>query len=258
MATTALITGASGGIGLEFARLLAQHGHTLALIARDEGVLHHAAGQLRERSHVTVHVLAHDLSRPAAVEELAAQLRAQAISVDILVNNAGSGLFGPFAENDLGDVTRMMHVNMTALTQLTRLLLPAMLARRQGRILNVASTAAFQPGPLMAVYYATKAYVLSFSEALANELSGSGVTVTALCPGLTRTNFQQRAKMERSKLFTGVVMDAATVARIGYRGMMQGRRVVVPGWRNQLLATMVRFAPRRMVTAMVRRVQESR
>ena len=152
----------------------------------------------------------------------------------------------------------MIQVNVSALTHLTDLLLPGMLARRRGRVLNVASTAAFQPGPLMAVYYATKAYVLSFSEALANETSGSGVTVTAFCPGPTATGFQKRAGLEGTQLFRGGVMDAAAVARIGYEGMMRGARIVIPGWRNRLLAQLVRFAPRRMVIQAVRSLQERR
>ena len=151
----------------------------------------------------------------------------------------------------------MIQVNVVALTHLTRLLLPGMLARRRGRILNVASTAAFQPGPLMAVYYATKAYVLSFSEAIASELRGSGVTVTALCPGPTATGFQRRAAMEDSKLVSGrTLMDARTVAEAGYAAMLAGKTVVIPGWRNWLMAEAVRFAPRNLTTAIVRRMQE--
>jgi len=175
----------------------------------------------------------------------------------VLVNNAGFGLRGAFVVIDLRQQLKMIQVNVTALTHLTGLLLPGMLARRRGRVLNVASTAAFQPGPLMAVYYATKAYVLSFSEALANETSGSGVSVTALCPGPTETDFRRRAGMENTRLFRAGVMDAAAVARIGYQGMKRGARVVVPGWRNKLLAQSVRFASRAMTAQIARSLQET-
>jgi short-subunit dehydrogenase len=150
----------------------------------------------------------------------------------------------------------MLQVNMAALTELTWRFLGGMVARRRGRVLNVASTAAFQPGPLMAVYYATKAYVLSFSEALANELQGKGVTVTALCPGPTRTGFEERAELRKSRLFRGPVMDARTVAVAGYRGCLRGDSLVIPGWRNKLLAFATRLLPRRVVAAIVRQVQE--
>ena len=153
----------------------------------------------------------------------------------------------------------MIQVNVAALTELVKRVLPGMLGRRRGRILNVASTAAFQPGPLMAVYYATKAYVLSFSEALANELSGTGVTVTALCPGPTITEFQKTAGVEKTALFTGpLVMDAAAVARAGYRGMLRGQRLVIPGVANNVLVQALRVSPRRLATAIIRRIQESR
>ena len=153
----------------------------------------------------------------------------------------------------------MIQVNVTALTHLTRLLLPGMLERRRGRILNLASTAAFQPGPLMAVYYATKAYVLSFSEALANETAGTGVTVTALCPGPTITEFQKQAGVEKTPLFTGpLVMSAPEAARAGYRGMLRGDRVVIPGVLNQALVQALRVSPRRLATAIARRIQESK
>ena len=253
----ALITGASSGIGYELAKLFAQDGCDLVLVARDTEALNRIAEQLTASAAIAVTVIATDLARPDAAAELIEELTHRQIEVEILVNNAGFGAFGFFAKTDLRLELDMMQVNMVALTQLTKRLLPGMVKRRRGRILNVASTAAFQPGPLMAVYYATKAYVLSFSEALANELRASGVTVTALCPGLTRSRFQQRAGIERSRLIqSGLMMEAGTVARLGYQGLMRGKTVVIPGMRNRLLVLAIRLVPRNVVTWIVRRVQE--
>ena len=178
------------------------------------------------------------------------------VEVEILINNAVFASYGPFAESDPAHELAMIQVNVAALTHLTRRLLPGMLIRRRGRIMNLASTAAFQPGPLMAVYYATKAYVLSFSEAIADELRGTGVTVTALCPGPTATGFQAQAAMEASKLVRGGLMDARRVAAVGYAGMLAGKTVVIPGALNWLGAEAVRFLPRRAATRFVRRIQE--
>lgn len=255
---TALITGASSGIGHELARVFAQRGYDLVLVARGREQLLYVAGQLREQADVTVHVIVKDLARPAAAEELVAELRGSSLAIDVLVNNAGVGAYGPFADTPLPAMIELMHVNMATLTQLTRLLLPDMIQRKSGKVLNVASTAAFQPGPLMAVYYASKAYVLSLSEALADEVAGSGVTVTALCPGPTRSAFQQRAGVQHTRLMSGRIMDAASVARIGYDGLMQGRPVVIPGLRNRLLVLAVRLVPRSVVTRAVRHMQEMR
>src|SRR5206468_8699140 len=182
--------------------------------------------------------------KPGAADGLVATLDARAIDVDVLVNNAGYASYGAFAETDLADELAMIQVNVVALTHLTKLLVRKMVARKDGRVLNVASTAAFQPGPLMAVYYATKAYVLSFSEALANELAGSGVTVTALCPGPTKTGFFERAGLQGSSLLLKATMDARTVAAAGYRALTQGKSVVIPGLRNRLLVFADRLAPR--------------
>jgi hypothetical protein len=179
--------------------------------------------------------------------------------IDVLVNNAGFGVFGKFAEKSLAEELNMMQLNMTALVALTRLYLPAMISAQSGKIMNVASTAAFQPGPLMAIYYATKAFVLSFSEAIANELEGTGITVTALCPGPTATDFFKRAQLQNSGLVKGrKIMDARTVAETGYRALMAGKTVVIPGIGNKLLAQSIRFSPRSMVTKVVRRMQEER
>jgi uncharacterized protein len=259
MSQTVLITGASSGIGAELAALFAQGGFHLVLVARNAVQLHRLAETLRGEHGVTVAVYAQDLSTPQAPDDILRMLRAQHIQINILVNNAGVGLLGRFAELDDTAQTQMMHLNMVALTRLTRLLLPAMLQHAHGRILNVASTAAFQPGPMMAVYYATKAYVLSLSEALAEELRGTGVTVTALCPGPTTTNFQQTASMGSPRLFQVLRrMQANAVARAGYRGLFRGRRLVIPGIANLLLAWLVRCSPRRLVTASVQRMHAQR
>ena len=255
---TVLITGASSGIGYELAKLFARDGFQLILVARDHQALATIAHELSAKTPAPITILPADFSRPIAPSTLVDELREHGLQVDVLVNNAGFGVYGLFASTDLSAELDMIRVNATALTQLTKLLLPGMLERHRGKILNVASTAAFQPGPLMAVYYATKAYVLSFSEALANELRGSGVTVTALCPGPTATAFQQRAGAEQSRLFNGGMMDAARVARAGYDGMRRGRTVVIPGLRNRLLAFSIRLAPRTLVTRVVRWIQEQR
>jgi short-subunit dehydrogenase len=255
---TALITGASSGIGLELASLAARDGHDLVLVARQRERLETVGRGLAEEYGIRVSLLDKDLSDPAAPAELGRQLAERGIAIDVLVNNAGVGVYGFFAGTPLGRELEMIQVNIAALTHLTKLLLPGMLERRQGRILNVASTAAFQPGPIMAVYYATKAYVLSFSEALANEVAGTGVTVTTLCPGPTRTEFESRAGSPaaialRKKAF---LMSASEVARDGWRGMKAGKRVVIPGFANQLLVQAERITPRRLVTAMSRRIRE--
>jgi len=255
MTHTALITGASSGIGADLARLFARDGYDLVLVARREEKLRELAKELG----VTSTVIVADLARPDAAQEIANALVEKSINIDVLVNNAGLGLAGPFMANDFAKDLQMIQVNIVALTQLTKLLLPGMVSRRQGRILNVASTAAFQPGPLMAVYYATKAYVLSFSEAIAEELRGTGVTVTALCPGPTATGFGSVAGMEQTRLFTLMKpMSSAEVAKIGYEAMKRGRRVVVTGMMNRLLVQSIRISPRRMVTTIVRKLQESR
>lgn len=259
MKETALITGASGGIGLDLAHLFARDGHDLVLVARSEDKLQALARDLEKHHHVTAHVIAADLSKPDAPSRLLEETRTRRLQIDVLVNNAGYGLNGPFSETDLQKELEMIQVNISALTHLTKLFLRGMVARRSGRILNVASTAAFQPGPLMAVYYASKAYVLSFSEALAEELRDSGVTVTTLCPGPTSTGFAAAADMTSSRLFTMTTpMTSMDVARIGYRAMLRGKRVAITGFRNKMSAQSVRIAPRSLVTKIVRKLQETR
>lgn len=252
---TALITGASSGIGYELAKCFAKAGHPLVLTARNVAVLETLADELRSEYHLPVRVLGKDLSKPNAPEEIFREVQAEGIEIDILVNNAGFGTYGLFCETSLADELEMLQVNMGALTHLAKLFLPGMLKKRGGRILNVASTAAFQPGPMMAVYYATKAYILSFSEALREELRGTGVSVSVLCPGPTRTPFQGRAGIERIRLLRFSNMDAAAVARRAYEGLMRGEGLIIPGFLNWLLASSVRFFPRGLVTRMVREIQ---
>jgi len=253
---TALVTGASGGIGLEIARLLARDGTRVLMVAQDEERLRRAAGWVRgESSTADTLVLATDLAASEAAAKVAAWARAEAEPVDFLVNNAGIGTAGAFARGDAGLDQRIVTLNVVALMDLTRAFLPEMIARGRGRVLNVASMAAFLPGPLMSVYYASKAFVLSFSDALAEECRGTGVTVTALCPGPTITGFQRRAGMER----TGAarlpfMMQAGPVALAGYRGALAGRRTVVPGLANKVMVQALRLMPRAGAAAIVRRL----
>jgi hypothetical protein len=255
---TALITGASGGIGYELAKLFAKDHHNLVLVARSGDKLNQLAGELRGQFGVTVKTVALDLASAPGGKILFDLLEGEKLAIDVLVNNAGFGVFGEFAGMAEEEILGQVHLNVTALTLLTRLFLPGMLARRNGKIMNVASTAAFQPGSLMAVYYATKAYVLSFTEALANEVAGTGVIVSCFCPGATNTGFQRRAGMENSRLFKKIgAMSAEKVARDGYRGLMSGKTLVISGMQNWLVAESVRFAPRKWVTAVSRWVAES-
>lgn len=249
---TALVTGASGGIGAELAKLCAADGYDVILVARSGAALEELAGSLSRGHGIQARAVAADLSDPAAPPEIFERLRGT--PVDILINNAGFGLHGAFAETGWAAESRMIQVNVAALAHLTKLFLPEMIRRRSGRILNVASTAGFVPGPLMAVYYATKAFVLSFSEAVANEVQGSGVTVTVLCPGPTQTAFGQVAGATATNLFRGPTMQAAEVARQGYAAMMAGRPEWIAGARNRWMMRAVRFAPRTMLAGMVRRL----
>ncbi len=250
---TALITGASGGIGYELARLFARDGVGLVLVARNGQRLATVASELRSLGAPSVEVIVADLARVDAVPGLVRELSERHVEVDVLVNNAGYGLSGSFATTDEATELGMIQLNVGALTALTKGVLPGMLARGRGRILNVASTAGFQPGPFVAVYSATKAYVVSFSEALAEELAGTGITVTTLCPGPTATGFAARANMQRSRLFRlGTTMTPAAVAAAGYSGLKRGRRLVVPGLINKIQLQSLRISPRPLVLKIAR------
>ena len=248
----ALITGASSGIGSALAQVFARHGHSLVLVARDEGRLNELGARLRHQYGAEVHVIPKDLALESSSRELLDEVLIRSIEVDTLVNNAGMIVYGEFSETDLTKELHMIRVNLLALTQLTKLFLPAMIRRGKGRILNLGSTGSFAPSPLNAVYSATKAYVLSFSEAIAEELDGTGVTVTALCPGATRSELQKRAGMEDVRLLQRSVMEADAVAEAGYKALTAGRRVVVPGLVNRLQVLVVRFLPRRAVVRSAR------
>lgn len=254
----ALVTGASAGLGLDMARILAERGWDVVLTARSGEVLEEIVRELRDDHDVAAVAFAHDLSEPDAVDRLVTDVRSLGRPVDLLVNNAGFGQYGPWLEQDGEREADQVRLNVEALTRLTRALAPDMVHRGHGAILNVASTAAFQPGPLMAVYYATKAYVLSFSEALHHELRHTGVAVTCLCPGPTATEFQDRAGMRGSRLLRAGVMASRPVARAGIDGVLRGDRLVIPGLRNALGTFLVRFVPRGWVLPVVEAIQKAK
>jgi len=244
----ALVTGASSGIGTALARELARHGHDLVLTARRAAPMEALAAALRALGGAGATVIPADLSKPGAAAALADDLAARGLDVDILVNNAGLGALGRFDRMDSGRIGDMLQVNIIALTELTRLLLPGMIARGHGRIMLVSSVAGFQPGPRMAVYFATKAYVTSLGEALAYELRRTGVSVTVLCPGATETEFFAVAGATNSSMAARMrrMMRAEDVARIGYRGLTAGRRLVIAGMMNKVLGLAGHFAPHRL------------
>ncbi|HZM69251.1 MAG TPA: SDR family oxidoreductase [Candidatus Cryosericum sp.] len=255
---TALVTGASSGIGLELCRLLARDGARVVMVARDEERLQRAARWIQaEHPGIGLTLLAADLSAPGAAATLMARVEREVDPIDFLVNNAGVGASGPFAASERAQVLGLIQLNVVSLVELTHLLLPGLLERRRGIILNVASTAAFLPGPWMAIYYASKAFVLSFSEALAEEVGESGVSVTALCPGPTATGFQKRAGIEQSRLLRGpLALEAGPVAAAAYRGALGGRRVVIPGAANKAMVQALRALPRTFVSQMARRANQ--
>ncbi len=251
---TVLVTGASSGIGRELARRFAADGSRLILVARKGDALEELAAELRKAHKIQSQVFTADLALPETPARLLAHLQAAGVKVDVLVNNAGFGAHGRFAELPLQRQLDMLQVNVTALTHLTRLMLPGMIERHHGGILNVASTAAFQPGPGMAVYFATKAYVLSFTEALAEELAGTGLTVSALCPGPTATNFGAAAGGRFRPLAKRASMSAESVARAGHRAFRSGRCIAIPGLGNRLLAFSIRLFPRAAVRKITKRL----
>lgn len=247
-----LITGGSAGIGHELAKVFAAHKFNLVLVARNEARLKQVADELRTAHGIETKILLKDLALPTAPQEIFDALRETPISV--LVNNAGFGWRGAFAEGDLHQNTLdMMHVNMDSLVTLTRLFLPSMLARKSGRIMNVASTAAFQPGPFSNIYFATKAFVFSFSTALSEELNDTGVTAAVLCPGPTQTEFFERAGMTNYRK-GAVMMDSSVVAQIGYNGLMRGKRIIIPGVLNKVTARIARCMPTRFTAKIVRKI----
>lgn len=257
MNKTALITGASSGIGLELSKIAASKGIDLVLVARDKPRLDKLKIALEKHCGVSVYVIGKDLSQPNAAQDVYNETKQQNIQIDYLINNAGFGDFGMFYETDLHKELQMINLNIATLTQFTKLYLIDMVKRKNGRIMNLASTAAFQPGPGMAVYYATKAYVLSFSEAIGNEVFDKGITVTALCPGMTQSGFQAAAHLEESKLVKGRKLPTSKeVAMYGFDAMMKGKSVAIHGFVNGLMANAIRFIPRALVVKLARKIQE--
>lgn len=255
MATT-LITGASNGIGLELAKIHASKSDNLVLVARNKTKLNEIKIELETQYKILVHTIAKDLSQPNAAQEVYDELKQKNTVVNYLINNAGFGDYGFFYETNWDKELQMINLNISALTHFTKLFLQDMVKRKSGKIMNVASTAAFQSGPTMAVYYASKAYVLNFSEAIDNEVRDKGITVTTLCPGPTETGFLEAAALQDSKLFKGKkIASAKEVAEYGYKAMMQGKTIAIHGLMNRIMANAVRFIPRSMAVKVVRSLQ---
>lgn len=253
-----LISGASTGIGAAMAEVFASKGHSLVLVALEADLLEALAARLRAAHGVTVQVLALDVTEPGAVDRILTLVTDQALTIDVLVNNAGIGLAGSFASNSLVAIRKVMSLNMMASVELMHRVLPEMIARGHGRVLNTSSTAAFQPGPGMAVYFATKAFITSLSRAVAFELQGTGVTVTALHPGPTRSAFSERAGLTHGKSLGQVssFADPIDVARDAYAGLMRGASMVIPGWQNRLFARLSALTPTRLVMRAVHRLHQ--
>lgn len=255
----ALVTGASVGIGRELARQLAGLGYDLILVSRSHAALEKVATECRETWDVRADVVVEDLSRTDAAAHLFNTIEEAGWHVDVLVNNAGIGNYGYFCELDECASVNETRLNVVALTQLTRLFVPKMKERGWGRVLNLSSVGGFVSGPLLAVYYATKAYVLHFSEALGEEVKGTGVTVTALCPGPTHTEFHKRGKMLDSRFMKTLrFMSAGAVAEKGISGLMRGKALVIPGWRNKISILLIKWAPRALVKKVLFVMQKKR
>ncbi|TWU46636.1 SDR family NAD(P)-dependent oxidoreductase [Rubripirellula reticaptiva] len=253
---TTLVTGASSGIGWELAKQFASGGNDVVLVARSEGKLNELAKQISENQGVNTTVIPIDLAKQDAADQLCDQLGERSIQVDTLVNNAGFGALGKFAELSTDRQTEMLMVNVVSLTRLTRILLPQMLQRGEGGILNVGSIAAYQAGPNMSVYYASKAYVLSFTEGLREEVAGSGVHVTCLEPGATESGFGDDSGMAKLGMFSSSTMSAEAVAKAGYEGYVNDEDVVIPGWKNRLMVTSTSFLPRFATRKLVAKLQD--
>ncbi|MBJ6369287.1 SDR family NAD(P)-dependent oxidoreductase [Snuella sedimenti] len=255
MSKTALVTGAASGLGYELATLLAKDGYKLILVDIDAESLSQAKAELKNTFNVAIITLVKDLGIPNIAEKIMSDIGGEPI--DVLINNAGFGLFGSFVDTDWERESEMLHVHILTTTHLTKLVLEGMVERGHGRILNMSSLAAFQPGPLMAIYYASKGYMLSFSEAIANELVGTGVTVTALCPGPTKTAFQETVSADASdNKITFNMASAKAVATYGYKAMLKGKTYAIPGRFNKFLAILPRLVSRNAAATIVRKIQE--
>lgn len=259
MNKTALITGASSGIGYELSLIFAEHGYNLVLVARSADKLEDLKQKLESQYNIKVFNIVKNLSDLDSAQEIYNEIDNLKLRIDVLVNNAGFGDFGEFYNSDINKLHNMIELNINSLTKLTRLFLPHMVQNKNGKILNIASMGSFQPGPLMAVYYASKAYVLSFSEAISRELKNSGVTVTAVCPGPTKTNFSETANLGMSGLFVNLqVASAQSVAKFAYKKMQKGKVVAVPGFFNKIGAIFTRLLPKRVVRNFVYNLQKNR
>ncbi len=252
----ALITGASSGIGYEFVKLFAEDGSNLIIISRNEERLLNIKREIENEHKVNVLVLAKDLSKREAPEEICNQLEDENIPVDILINNAGVGYHGNFSDTDLERQLKMIQLNVLSLVRLTGLLLPSMIKKGYGKILNVASMAGFHGIPLHSIYSATKAFVLNFSESIAYELKGTGITVTCLCPGLTKTNFFKSADMENARLLRFGLMGADKVAKIGFDALRNNKTTVIPGLRNKFIIFLERLSPRKIIIRISKMLHE--
>jgi short-subunit dehydrogenase len=251
--TRALITGGSVGIGAALADVFAANGHDLILVSRNRDKLEARGRAIHTQFGVNVVCIPEDLTDPQGAPRLHEEVTGLGLEVNYLVNNAGVGLYGKFATTDLDAELKMIQLNVTSVVDLTKRFLPSMMARRSGRILNIASIAAFLPGPWMSVYFATKAFLLSWSQAIDYELKPNGITVTTLCPGPTESEFKVRAGSERSRLFEAYVMDAPRVARVGYEAMMKGKAVAIPGLRNKMIPVAARLTPRPLIAKLSHR-----
>ena len=254
-AERALVTGASSGIGWELAKLFAADKSDLVLVARRKERLDALAEELKDEFGVDVYVLPKDLSDPEAPKEIFEELKAAGIDVDVVVNNAGFGLRGPFANIDMDGQIDMVQVNVVALTHLTRLFLPGIIERGRGGILNVGSLAGFQPGPNLAVYYATKAYVLSLTEAISEEITNPHIKISCLAPGPVKTEFGEKSALDDSLLFKMSLMEVGPVVKEGYEGFRQGKVIVLPGIKQKLIPVLLRFTPRFLVRKIVKSLQ---
>ncbi len=254
---TALITGATKGIGYELTKLFAEDSYNLVLIALSMSELKEIKEYLNNKYDIDILIIEQDLSVPNASLKIFRETVKKQIIVDVLVNNAGIGDFEIFNNEDITKISQIMQINIVSLTELTKLYLKEMVDKKEGKILNVSSMAAFQPGPHMAVYYASKAYVQSFSEAIASELEGTGVTVTTLCPGPTKTGFQDKVGSKDSKLAKlNLLSSSKDVAKYGYKALNKGKRIAIPGFLNIVIVNTVKFIPGKVTTQVVKKLQE--
>lgn len=247
MKKTVLVTGASSGIGMELAKIFANNGYNLVLVARRKAQLEKLSDELTKKHHILTTIITKDLSQSTSPDEIFKELKEKKIQIDILVNCAGTQIYGEFQKTDIEKELQLIQINMVSLTQLTKLAIEEMMKRGAGKVLNIGSTGSFAPAPLNAIYCATKAYVLNFSEGIATDLKGTGISVTTLCPGATRTEFAEKAKIQNTWLFNLSVMSAEKVAKIGYKALFKGKRVEIAGMSNKLLAFSIRFIPRWLV-----------